>query len=162
MDYLSVFNPSRLLISSLNSLLFFICSLFLLLLLSLLFSYLYQIWPYERLQLFQSMTWRPSEVGSNSWEMLQKSNQKKERLTNHLDMPQILLSTLYDSHVLFYEFNKGLECSKSPMETVYYLLIWAKREPSIYYLYLLSFFFFFSFSFLFFFPCHVIFPMTSF
>ena len=46
-----------------------------------------------------------------------------------------------------FEFNKGWECFKSPMETIYYLLIWAIWESSIYYLCLLSLSFFFSFLF---------------
>ena len=50
--------------------------------------------------------------------------QTKERgLTDYLDMPQILLSALYNSQVFSFDFNKGLECSKSSMETIYYLLI---------------------------------------
>ena len=52
-----------------------------------------------------------------------KRSNKRKRLTNYLDMPQILLSTLYDSLVFSFEFNKGLEYSKSPMGTIYYLLI---------------------------------------
>ena len=58
--------------------------------------------------------------------------------------PKFYFSTLYDSHVFPCEFNKGLECSKSLIETIYHLLIWAMKEPSIYYLCLLSSFLFFS------------------
>ena len=66
-------------------------------------------------------------------------------------------SAFYDSYVFSYEFNKGLECSKSSIEIVYHLLIWAMRETPIYYLCLLSLFFLFFLFFSFFFPCHVIF-----
>ena len=56
-------------------------------------------------------------------------------------------SAFYDSYVFSYEFNKGLECSKSSIEIVYHLLIWAMRETPIYYLCLLSLFFLFIFFF---------------
>ena len=95
-------------------------------------------------------------MDSHSWGRLQKSNQRKKDWPTTLICPKFYFSTLYDSHVFSYEFNKGSQCSKSPTETVYRLLIWAMREPSIYYLCLLSLFFF-LFLFLFLFPCHVIF-----
>ena len=43
-------------------------------------------------------------------------------MTN-LIWPEFYFSAPYDSLVLSFEFNKGLECSKSPMETIYHLLI---------------------------------------
>ena len=52
-----------------------------------------------------------------------RSPTKERELNDKLDMAQILVSTLYDSHVFSFEFNKGLEGSKSPMETIYHLLI---------------------------------------
>ena len=60
MDCLSVFNPSRLHISSLHS---YILSLLFLLMLpfSLLFSFLFQIWLYERLWLLHRPTVPPSQ-----------------------------------------------------------------------------------------------------
>ena len=88
-----------------------------------------------------------------------KFNQKKERLIDHLDMPQIYFSALYDSHVFSYEFNKGLECSTSSIETIDHLFIWAMRESPIYYLCLLSSFFSLSFfHFLSFFHAHGLCP----
>ena len=32
--------------------------------------------------------------------------------------PIVYFSKLYDSYVFVFEFNKGLECSKSPMKTI--------------------------------------------
>ena len=37
--------------------------------------------------------------------------------------PKFYISTLYDSHVFSFEFNKGLECSKLLMKIIYHLLI---------------------------------------
>ena len=37
--------------------------------------------------------------------------------------PKFYFSTLYDSHVFSFEFNKGLECSKLAMKKIYNLLI---------------------------------------
>jgi len=54
---------------------------------------------------------------------LVKGPTKERRLTNYPDMPQILLSTIYDSLVFSFEINKGLECSQSPVGKIYYLLI---------------------------------------
>ena len=53
----------------------------------------------------------------------QKSKKRKKDQLTTLIYPKFYFSALYDSHVFSFEFNKGLECSKSPMETIYYLLI---------------------------------------
>ena len=82
-----------------------------------------------------------------------KSKRKKDWPTT-LICPKFYSFTVYDSYVFSYEFNKGLECSTSPIETIYHLLIWAMREPPIYYLCLLSSFFFSSFFFFLFMPCN--------
>jgi len=57
---------------------------------------------------------------------------------------------------LFIWVYKGLECSKSPIKTIYHLLIWAIRESTILISLLIAFLFSF-FLFLFFFLCLVIF-----
>ena len=80
-----------------------------------------------------------------------KSPIKGRQLIDYLDMPQILLFCTLWFSCLSFEFNKGLECAKSPMETIYYFLIWAIRESTIL-LSLLIVFIFLSF-----FLCHVIF-----
>ena len=104
MDYFLFFNPSRLFISPLNIYIyiyfffFFFSSLSLslsLLTFPLRLSYLFQIWPYERLQLLHPTIGNDLEAALK-WVYIakkayKKSSQKKERLINHLDMPQILL-----------------------------------------------------------------------
>ena len=101
-------------------------------------------------------------MGSHSLESLWKvqSIKRKKDWPTTLICPRFYFSALYDSHVFYNEFNEGLECSTSTIETIYHLLIWAMREPPIYYLCLLSSFFFsfflfsFFFSFLFSMPCN--------
>ena len=83
-----------------------------------------------------------------------KSNKRKK--ANWPPWYAPIFTFLHFMILMSFEFNKRLECSKSSMETIYYLLVWAIRASSIYYLCLLSLFFsFFIFLFLFFF----LFPM---
>ena len=56
-------------------------------------------------------------------ERLSEVQQKEKDQLTSLIYPKFYFSALYDSHVFSFEFNKGLECSKYPMETIYYLLI---------------------------------------
>ena len=87
----------------------------------------------------------------SKWKKMITRNPTKERgLSDYLDMPQILLICTFMIPWLFIWVNKGLECSKSSIKTIYHLLIWAMRELVIYYICLLSLFFFL-------FLCHVIF-----
>ena len=163
MDRLSVFNSSRLLVSSLNFFYFFYFSL------SLSFSFSF----HSRLLSFSFTSSRYGHMrGSNCFIQLQDIRNDLEAIMKwvHIaekackspikrkkDWPTTLVcskfyfSAFYDSYVFSYEFNKGLECSKSSIEIVYHLLIWAMRETPIYYLCLLSLFFLFFFFFSFFF-----------
>ena len=84
--------------------------------------------------------------------------------------PIVYFSKLYDSYVFVFEFNKGLECSKSPMKTILLPFNLSNQiiTSKFLFLFLLSllivisflcfFFFWFCFWFCFFvFLCHVIF-----
>ena len=123
-----IFIPSRLLILSLD-LLFFIFFFFLLSLsLSLPFTHAFspsllpfQIWPYEMLQLLHpTLGYIRNDLETTlKWVHIDKKAYKKEIKRNKdwlttLICPKFYFSTLYDSHVFSYEFNKGFECSKIP------------------------------------------------
>ena len=69
--------------------------------------------------------------------------------------PRFYFSALYDSHVFSFEFNKGLECSKSPYGNNLSSFNFSNKKI-IYLLSLLIVFIFFI-SLFFFFLCHVIF-----
>ena len=69
--------------------------------------------------------------------------------------PIFYFSTLYNSHVFVFEFNKELECSKSPMKTILLPFNLSNKRITFYYRCLLSSCsFVFSFSFLFPLPCN--------
>ena len=86
--------------------------------------------------------------------------------------PIFYFFALYDSHVFAFEFNKRLECSKSPMKTILLPFNLSNKKIAFYYLCLLSshsfvFLFFFLFHVIFahdvpleFFPCLWFFPLT--
>ena len=91
------------------------------------------------------------------WEEKDHKKSNKRKRTEWLSWYALNFTFLHFTiPCLFIWVNKGLECSKSPIKTIYHLLIWAMKESIIYYLCLLSFFFF-SFFFFSFFLCHVIF-----
>ena len=68
-----------------------------------------------------------------------------------LKCPIFYFFALYDSYVFVFDFNKGLECSKSPMKKILLPFNLSNKRITFYYLCLLSshsfVFFFFSFSF---------------
>ena len=81
---------------------------------SLDFSILLQATKFGWLLAWDQFIGKRRITGSPTWERW---------LTDYLDMPQrLLFCTLWFSCFSF-EFNKGLEHSKFPMKTIYYLLI---------------------------------------
>ena len=63
--------------------------------------------------------------------------------------PIIYFSTLYDSQVFIFEFNKGLECSKSPMKTILLLFDLSNKRITFLLSLLIVIYSFFAFIFFF-------------
>ena len=64
-----------------------------------------------------------------------------------LKCPIFYFFALYDSYVFVFDFNKGLECSKSPMKTILFPFDLSNKRVTFYYPCLLSSHSFVSFSF---------------
>jgi len=113
--------------------------------------------------LFLLNTSTPLQATSNGWRMtwsglwgMRKLTwrlvRKQEGLKDHLEGPYNLLFYTFMILMFVFEFNKGLECSKSPMKTnILSFNLSNERISLFYYLCLLSYhlfiFLFFSFSF---------------